>query len=69
MNHYLLIILSIATTLLGIATTAQASPNILQSYSITQTKSQPHGIGVAKNAKGEYYFTQIFIRKQQQQGF
>jgi uncharacterized protein YkwD len=27
------------------------------------------GIGVAQNAKGEYYFTQIFIYKRQHQGF
>jgi uncharacterized protein YkwD len=27
------------------------------------------GIGVAQNTKGEYYFTQIFIYKQQHQGF
>jgi uncharacterized protein YkwD len=27
------------------------------------------GIGVAQNTKGEYYFTQIFIDRQQHQGF
>ena len=177
MKHYLLNILSIATTLLGIATTAQAAPNTPQpSYSNVHTKLQPQlisqltmnslelgvydrinqyrqslnlqplgidsvisaqarahsaemartgnfkhrvessaqklaypstaeniatsrgyrhpdliavqdwiaspkhqrntvgrynltGIGVAQNAKGEYYFTQIFIYKQQSQGF
>ena len=30
--------------------------NILGRYNLT-------GIGVAQNAKGEYYFTQIFVRK------
>jgi uncharacterized protein YkwD len=38
MKHYFL---SIITMLLGITTTAQASLNIPQSNSITQTKSQP----------------------------
>ena len=42
MNRYLLSILSIAITLMGITTTAQASPNIPKpNGSIVQPKSQP----------------------------